>query len=401
MKIGNWQVDDAANRLIGPTGEVELEPRVMDLLVLLARQPEVVVSKSQIMQALWGDIHVNEDALARCVFKLRKALGDDARDPTYIETVSKRGYRLIAEVSGTPSGEVTRAHAKPRQMATLGVGLLAVLVVAAAAWLTVFGTPQTETKGVEKDYRLVRADGFYGQFTRTDNEAALQLYENILAESPDDAAALAGLANALTQRQIRYEGPGIPEAGRRSLTEALQDGWLATDEAAIALTRAAALAERATTLDPSHARAWRALGLVRAAQRDFASAERAYDRALVINPDDWETMINMSELSTLKGDPERSTAYFEQAWFAMEGNYGEDPVAIRPWHSEVGLRIARAKVQLGADEEAELWYRRVLALDPLNADAVRELAGLLMRYGDADAASELCGALARSSQERC
>lgn len=400
MRIGNWDVDDAAKRLIGPAGEVELEPRVMDLLVLLARQPGVVVSKSQIMQALWGGLHVNEDALARCVFKLRKALGDDAREPTYIETVSKRGYRLIADVSGTPSGEAMPARTRPRQLATLGAVLLAI-VAGAAIWFVNARPAPSETAGPEKDYRLVRADGFYGQFTRTDNEAALQLYENILADSPDDAAALAGLANALTQRQIRYEGPDVPEEGRRSLTEALQAGWLDSGDAAAALTRATALAERATRIDPSHTRAWRALGLALSAQGDFVAAERAYDRALVINPDDWGTMINMSELSTLKGNPERSTDYLEQAWFAMEGSYGEDPVAIRPWHSDVGLTVARAKVQSGADEEAELWYRRVLALDPLNADAVRELAGLLARFGDTGAAGELCDTLARSSDQRC
>ncbi|MEL6257536.1 MAG: tetratricopeptide repeat protein, partial [Pseudomonadota bacterium] len=178
-------------------------------------------------------------------------------------------------------------------------------------------------------------------------------------------------------------------------------GWLETPEANTALTRAAALAEQATETDPSHARAWRALGLALSAKREFAAAERAYERALVIRPDDWGTMINMSELTKLMGKPEQSTPYLEQAWHAMERNYGDEPIAIRPWHSEVGLSVARAKAEDGTFQEAELWYRRVLALDPLNADAMRELSSLLSRFGDPAAAEELCDTLARSSGERC
>ncbi|MEO0817982.1 MAG: winged helix-turn-helix domain-containing protein [Pseudomonadota bacterium] len=400
MKIGHWQVDDAAKRLIGPEGEIELEPRVMDLLVLLARQPGVVISKSQILEALWGDVYVNEDALTRSVFKLRKALGDDAREPSYVETVSKRGYRLIAEVSGTPEDVETRSRQKPGLMLTVGIALLAVFGVG-AIWI--FKSQDTEQTTIEVggDKRLMRADGFYSQYTRTDNEAALQLYERVLEDSPDDAAAMAGLANALTQRQVRYIGPGSGGEGRGSLSEALESGWLETPEAISALTRATALAARATETDPSHARAWRALGLALSAKQDFDAAERAYERALVIRPDDWGTMINLSELTKLMGKPERSTPYLEQAWYAMEQNFSDEPIAIRPWHSEVGLSVARAKADDGMYQEAELWYRRVLALDPLNAAAVRELSGLLSRFGDPAAAKDLCDALVRSGDERC
>jgi len=400
MKIEHWQVDDAAKRLIGPEGEVELEPRVMDLLVLLARQPGVVISKSDIMKTLWGDIHVNEDALTRSVFKLRKALGDDAREPIYIETVSKRGYRLIAAVSGAPEDAATGSGQKPWLRLVIGISLLAVIGVG-AIWISTSHDTEQTTVEVNGDNRLIRADGFYSQYTRTDNEAALQLYESVLEASQDDAAALAGLANALTQRQVRYEGPGSDGAGRGSLTEALESGWLEMPEAITALTRAVAIAERATEIDPSHARAWRALGLALSAKREFVAAERAYERALVIRPDDWGTMINMSELTKLMGKPERSTPYLEQAWHAMERNYNNEPIAIRPWHSEIGLSVARAKVEDGVYQEAELWYRRVLALDPLNVGALRDLSSLLSRFGDPTAAEDLCDALARSSDERC
>ena len=85
----------------------------------------------------------------------------------------------------------------------------------------------------------------------------------------------------------------------------------------------------------------------------------------------------------------------------MERRYAVDPVEIRPWHSEVGLSVARHKLEAGALEEAELWYRRVLTLDPLNAEAVRGLSGILSASGDAAEATALCADLEQATGEAC
>ena len=400
--IGDWTVDARANRLIGPAGEVELEPRVMDLLVLLAGRPGEVMSKDEIAAALWGEMHVNDDALTRTVFKLRKALGDAARNSRYVATVPKRGYRLVAPVTTPVERLVARAE-DWRRKALIAAGVLAVLFLGVFAFgaLQPAPAPDPQQEQASQAAVIARADGFYFQFTRRDNEAALRLYTQVLEREPDNAPALAGLANALTQRQIRYLGPGSEGAGRQTLTQALQSGWLDSEAARAGLERAVALARRAADIDPSHARAWRALGLALSAARQFEQAEAAYERALVIDPDDWGSMINLSELHALMGEPERSTPYLEQAWTAMERGYAADPVGIRPWHSAVGLSVARAKREAGALEEAELWYRRVLSLDPLNGEAVRGLSGLLREAGDADEADALCDALARASGETC
>lgn len=317
----------------------------------------------------------------------------------------KRGYRLIAEVSHPPAPAQTADETAANRFGRVHWVGLATCLLLFLAGLVFFSsnasTPTEGTSAAASDERIARADGFYSQFTRTDNEAALQLCQSVLDETPDNAAALAGLSNALTQRVIRYQGKTEGEADRTTLTEALESGWLQSDEAIARLDRAIALARQATEIDPSHARAWRALGLALAARQDFEAAERAYERALVINPDDWGTMINLSELAELMGQPARSTPYLEQAWTAMDRSYQTDPVAIRPWHSEVGLAIAEAKVASSQPQDAELWYRRVLALDPLNAEAVRGLTALLRQYGDTEAANELCRDLARATDEVC
>lgn len=396
--IGDWRVDPDTNRLTGPAGEVELEPRVMDLLMLFARQPGTVISKPDMAAALWGDVHVNDDALTRSIFKLRKALGDDARNTRYIETVPKRGYRLVADVS--EAGDASAAgRGVPKAGLTVVAALVLIAVILGGWWLS-RSTDVPDPAGPQAG-RLERADDFYNQFTRTNNEAALQLYQDVLKDDPESAAALAGLANALTQRLIRYEGLEGNEGPRTTLTQALESGWLETETARAGLQRAVALARRATDNDPSLPRAWRALGLALAASRDFEAALSAYERALVIDPDDWGTMINLSELYRLIGQPELSTPYLEQAWAAMERRYSDDPVSIHLWHSATGITVAENYAEAGKTEEAELWYRRVLSLDPLNVEAVRGLASLLDQYGDPAGADALCAELERVSGETC
>jgi transcriptional activator of cad operon len=398
--IGAWEVNQAANSISSPSGTAELEPRVMDLLMLLAAKPGDVVLKEEIVETLWGNVHVNEDALTRCVFKLRKVLGDDARNPKYIATVSKRGYRLIADVSvSAEEGQGPRTRINPKRAIFIGVPAILALALLISNFLGP-GASKPSATDPENGW-LARADGFYSQYTRTDNEAALRLYEAVLDDEPRNAAALAGLSNALTQRVIRYQGPEGNDAERGSLTEAIESGWLNTSEANATLRRAVDLARRSTELDPSHDRAWRALGLALSAQTDFADAERAYERALVIDPDDWGTMINLSELYQLTDRADLSTPYLEQAWFAMERRFDEETVSIRPWHSAIGISVAARKAAIDELEESRLWYRRVLARDPLNSDAVRGLAETLKRLGDESGAAAVCAELAGASDERC
>ncbi len=397
MIVGEWQVDAASNRIVGPAGEVEMEPRVMDLLMLFANQPGRVFSKDEITSALWGDVHVNDDALTRSVFKLRKVLGDDARDARYIATVPKRGYRLIADVA------VPGVNAAPRAGYWRTVWVAAISIVCVGFTAMLWGQPRSGPEAARdlQAERLSRADGFYNQFNRTDNEAALRLYDNILSADPENAAALAGYANALTQRVIRYEGTASQGAERKSVTEALESGWLDRPQARANIDRAISLARLATEAAPSHARAWRALGLALSARGEFQRAERAYERALIIDPDDWGSMLNLAELSNLSDHSDRYVPYLEQAWLAMERKYVEDPVAIRPWHSNVGIQVAQAKTDTGTFEDAELWYRRVLALDPLNPDAVRGLADIRNSFGDPAGAEALCNQLEEASNESC
>lgn len=102
FSLGDWLVQPQLNRLSRSGGEdVQIEPKMMDVLVHLARNPGQVVSREALIDAVWPEVFISESVLTRAIAGLRRALGDDARRPSFIETISKRGYRLIGDSAPT------------------------------------------------------------------------------------------------------------------------------------------------------------------------------------------------------------------------------------------------------------------------------------------------------------
>lgn len=99
FRIGDWYVEPLLKRLSRAGESVQVEPRIMHVLVWLAGHPGEVVPRSDLLQAVWGDVVVNEEALTHAVSQLRRVFGDDPRCPRYIQTIHKTGYRLIAPVT--------------------------------------------------------------------------------------------------------------------------------------------------------------------------------------------------------------------------------------------------------------------------------------------------------------
>jgi DNA-binding winged helix-turn-helix (wHTH) protein/TolB-like protein/Tfp pilus assembly protein PilF len=94
--VGDWRIRPADNALYRDGARLQLEPKVMALLVHLAAAAGHTLSREQLFQAVWPGVVVGDDTLTQAVIKLRKALGDSAKHPRYIQTVPKRGYRLVA-----------------------------------------------------------------------------------------------------------------------------------------------------------------------------------------------------------------------------------------------------------------------------------------------------------------
>jgi DNA-binding winged helix-turn-helix (wHTH) protein len=93
-----FRLDPSNERLWEETREIPLRPKTFAVLRYLAEHPEQLVTKDELMSAVWSDTVVGDDALAGCIRDLRKVLGDEAKTPRYIETVHRRGYRFIGKV---------------------------------------------------------------------------------------------------------------------------------------------------------------------------------------------------------------------------------------------------------------------------------------------------------------
>ncbi len=101
LRIGAWHVDPALGQISKDGYTVKLERRAMQLLLCLAEHAGQVVSVEELLDQVWAGVVVTSDSVYHAVAALRRTLGDDSHDPTYIANVPRRGYRLVAAV--TPS----------------------------------------------------------------------------------------------------------------------------------------------------------------------------------------------------------------------------------------------------------------------------------------------------------
>ena len=127
--LGEWTVSPDLNSLARDGRTVHLEPKIMKVLVVLAEHPGDVVSKEHIFDRVWPDTFVSDEVLTRSISELRKAFEDNPREPKYIQTIAKGGYRLVAPVVKeiAPS-----SHGKTlRWVSTVGIGLAALII---AVW---------------------------------------------------------------------------------------------------------------------------------------------------------------------------------------------------------------------------------------------------------------------------
>lgn len=396
IRVGRWTADHMLGVLTAGGASRSVEPKVMDLLFLLASSPGEVFAKAQIFEALWPGVLVGEDSLSGCVAKLRTALDDDARSPTMIQTIPKRGYRLIAAVQ--PASPVAR----PGSSRSLGPDILRRrrgLMAGLAAGLCLLSTGPSASLALSKAEVTAaqltgRANDHYYQFARADNEAAIALYQRAIESRPDHAPAYAGLANSLVQQVVRWSQPTNPSgSGRVSLYEAVASGRTRTPGARQKLERALTWAELAVRLSPGDPAAYKALGFVHAARGELMQASTAFERATALNKDAWDAWLNLGELHDRAGEKVRATADYEQAYEAMARSYDDQAVRLRTWYPQMGVLIAERYARDGDHEVAAKWYRRVLDESPYYPAATAGLAQSLVGLGEFAAARRLCSEL--------
>ena len=105
ITFGAFRYDSESRLLYRGDEEILLPPRVVAVLESLLKRPGKIVPKEDLLASAWEGAFVGEDSLTQAISQLRQVLGDDPQRPTYIQTIPRRGYRLIAAVSEPLRGE--------------------------------------------------------------------------------------------------------------------------------------------------------------------------------------------------------------------------------------------------------------------------------------------------------
>jgi transcriptional activator of cad operon len=115
LRIGDWSANPASGQISRDGETVRVEVRTMRLLLCLAEHPGQVVSIDDLLSQVWSDVTVTPDSVYQAVASLRRLLGDDPKQPAYIETVPRLGYRMVATVTPVPATLAAPVADMPKQ----------------------------------------------------------------------------------------------------------------------------------------------------------------------------------------------------------------------------------------------------------------------------------------------
>lgn len=304
FQIGDRLVRPGLNRIEGPSGPVTVEPRVMEVLVHLAGRRGEVVSKEELVREVWEGRFVSDDVVWRSIRELRRALGDDARSATWIQTIPKRGYLLAApEPAPASTAAVTRAEAPrlvPRRLLgvslLLGFTLLVAIVLLGVRRVGNAPSPPVTIQNPAAHDAVLRGQYFLNRGMPADLRQSADAFRKAVALDAGSAPAWASLAEALHLQTIFGVVPpreGIPpaeEAARKALT---LDDSLAETHATLGTilfryhwrwTEAEAEMRRAVELQPRSAAARHDLAWLLVADGRFDEAITEINAARELEP---------------------------------------------------------------------------------------------------------------------
>lgn len=193
MRFGPFVLDQRTWTLTRDGTVLNLSPRLVEILAFLASRPGEIVTKDELLDRFWPDVNVTDNTLTRAIADIRKAMGDDAGAPAFLQTASRRGYRFI----GALAPEQAATDAVPEPQPPHGGSAEDVF----ALWV----------KG-----RLALESLDVGRL-----ESAMRAFERAVAELPRYAPAHAGLANAY----LREPSLGSRTASSRTAVRTGRSRW--------------------------------------------------------------------------------------------------------------------------------------------------------------------------------
>jgi DNA-binding winged helix-turn-helix (wHTH) protein/tetratricopeptide (TPR) repeat protein len=361
FRTGGWQVEPRRNLLVRQNEQVRVEPRVMDALVYLAERPGKVVSKDELVRFVWQGRCVTDDVLTVTISALRRALGDDARRPEYVETIPRRGYRWIAPVfrlgagSGAFAATVTQVEntgpmPAPHRLYIsrfAALGILFVALLASSVWIIFRATNRRHVSLPEAHEAYLKGRFFLDQRSIQGWRQALEEFRRATALDPEDSAPQAGLADTYS---------AMSDFGVASRAEMRPQAFQS--------------ANRALELDRKSAEGYEALGRAQFLfDWDFQAAERSLNKALSLNSDYMPTHQAMAWLKSAEGKYTEAAASAQMA------------LQLDPVNTARYTELAWVLALGGRCDEAQHEIERALALNPRSVEAylmkgwVSDLAG--------------------------
>jgi transcriptional activator of cad operon len=160
LRIGAWCVNPASGEISRNGETARLEARTMRLLLCLAERPGDVVSIDDLLKQVWPGVIVSPDSVYQAVASLRRLLGDDPKQPTYVATVPRLGYRMVAAVSpwvdqSTALPASVRATPGGRLRTWFPLAAGAVICLALVAALLYHGKPANSAPPIRKSVAVL------------------------------------------------------------------------------------------------------------------------------------------------------------------------------------------------------------------------------------------------------
>ena len=226
IRFGPFQVDPRTWSLTQSGEPIDLSPRLVEILAAIVEKNGEIVTKDELLDRFWPGVNISENTLTRAIADIRKALGEQASEPKYIQTLARRGFRFVS------SAKVTRPESDEDPF---------------QAWVQ--GKLALDSLNLEK------------------LSGAITAFERAVVELPTYAPAHAGLANAYLLQFEQTRSGSVPDRGL--------------------LTRAMSAARQACVVDPSLGEGWAVLGYLLTAAGKTEEAQAAARRAAALEPDNW------------------------------------------------------------------------------------------------------------------
>lgn len=412
FRLNGRAVWPASGEIDGPTGRVRVEPKAMAVLVMLADAAGAVVTREALIQKVWPRGFVTDDVLTRCISQLRKSLGDQTGAPVFLETIPRRGYRLVCRIeagavtSSTPPCPVDAAllvlpfqnlGADPDNCVADGLTELLIARLSSLRRIRVISrttamkykdcglsvpeiAAEVGAKWIVEGSVLGAADRIQVVAQFIDAQSDAHVWSETYFRDLEDLLMIQNeiahrVAVSVKRELVLDDVPEVPGAtlSAGDLRRFLRSRQLITRRTPKALREAEALLQGVVAATSDYAAAWSSIAEIRFMLMHYGEeppfqmlgpCRESLHRALAIDPHD-PNAIALEGILELMIDwqPTRAMRSLTRA------------LDHRPSFTMAMLGLANACAVTGRFAEAEAWIRHAIQCDPLDV-------GLNMNHGD-------------------